>query len=455
MAVCPNCGEIKSSAAAQCLHCNRNQLPQLAPLVADEEDLSLSTETVKVLPYSSNRSQPAHKSPAHKSPAHKSPDHKSPDHRSPVQDQPTDAADPRYSTLGFEQREIIQQVELRSEVNDLDLNPFKGHLMGPSLHQETQPFDQQSYSETLDFDDDHTEIHDSIGSIPAVSLEPDEDAQDFGSTIDFDIDDLEWEGETEEQFSGEVEEISLREIEPVSDRELNVLVPPNQSLIPPVPTRSTRESAVSAEPRTKSPTQLWSLNDSHTPRILKLAHAECAIGLVNAQLMAVEHQGQLSQHFFSIKRPSSKGLSSTTATMSDVQLIPGKVHCWIRVIDPTLLRRHDVISVGTKRLKLDAFRSNQKDLSGFQLVDLGEEDESLGRYPLRVGITRIGRALTELSFFGDPCLNRVHAAVTVNESGVTLQDLDSMNGTWLAVRQPRTFSGGYLRVGGSVFFLKI
>jgi pSer/pThr/pTyr-binding forkhead associated (FHA) protein len=72
--------------------------------------------------------------------------------------------------------------------------------------------------------------------------------------------------------------------------------------------------------------------------------------------------------------------------------------------------------------------------------------------------TVIGRESGDLVFTNDPFMSRRHASITrdATTAGFTLADLDSSNGTYLAIRGEQELeSGDYLRVGQHLFRLDV
>jgi pSer/pThr/pTyr-binding forkhead associated (FHA) protein len=72
--------------------------------------------------------------------------------------------------------------------------------------------------------------------------------------------------------------------------------------------------------------------------------------------------------------------------------------------------------------------------------------------------TVIGRESGDLVFTNDPFMSRRHASITRDAAtaGFTLADLDSSNGTYLAIRGEHELeSGDYLRVGQHLFRLDV
>ena len=69
--------------------------------------------------------------------------------------------------------------------------------------------------------------------------------------------------------------------------------------------------------------------------------------------------------------------------------------------------------------------------ASYELIVVGGPAEKR-RFPLTTGTVRVGRSPdADISIGDDPTVSWLHAVVTVNESGVAIEDLGSMNGTWI------------------------
>jgi pSer/pThr/pTyr-binding forkhead associated (FHA) protein len=143
---------------------------------------------------------------------------------------------------------------------------------------------------------------------------------------------------------------------------------------------------------------------------------------------------------------------------------------FVRLTEVRELQPEDRIMVGGQILEFvetsyPSLSSVEKDLGvgddpwaavetpGPRLVHIVEGGAAGEVYPLRPGVTHIGRVAGDLTFPDDPLLSRKHASIRVEETpaGVddsrprcTLKDEDSRNGVYLQVRGRRSLQHGDL-----------
>src|SRR5690606_29625043 len=92
-----------------------------------------------------------------------------------------------------------------------------------------------------------------------------------------------------------------------------------------------------------------------------------------------------------------------------------------------------------------------------RLVERTVEGAARNVYYLNKAVTTIGRETGDLVFSEDPFMSRQHAAIARQpDDGFVLKDLNSSNGTFIAIRDERLLpDGGHVRIGQHLFRLKV
>jgi len=145
---------------------------------------------------------------------------------------------------------------------------------------------------------------------------------------------------------------------------------------------------------------------------------------------------------------------------------------YLRLSEPTAVYPGDYFLFGNQLLRLDRLESawheqppDSNDVRGFGTpakppwavlvrICVGEIEDD--RYHVRGSEITIGREQGEIVFATDGFLSRAHARVCMavhdNAMTVILEDLDSVNGTYLRIRGPvHVPYGGMFRVGDQIF----
>jgi pSer/pThr/pTyr-binding forkhead associated (FHA) protein len=90
--------------------------------------------------------------------------------------------------------------------------------------------------------------------------------------------------------------------------------------------------------------------------------------------------------------------------------------------------------------------------AGYALALVDESGAVIGRYPLALGETTIGREGASLEFPDDVFMSPLHAKISVGEGSIAIRDLGSRNGTWVFISAPLLLlDGDRLLVGSQIF----
>ena len=147
---------------------------------------------------------------------------------------------------------------------------------------------------------------------------------------------------------------------------------------------------------------------------------------------------------------------------------------FVRVERPERLNDGDLLLVGLEVLRFEEVKSSERgsgqaserDTHIFGSPHVAREArlaqrtvEGLTRdtYYLRNARTSLGRELGDIVFTDDQFMSREHAALTrQQDGGYVLSDLNSSNGTFLAIRDEREMNDGdFLRIGQHLFQLRV
>ena len=92
--------------------------------------------------------------------------------------------------------------------------------------------------------------------------------------------------------------------------------------------------------------------------------------------------------------------------------------------------------------------------SPFVLSLIDETGRELGRYPLKLGVSVIGRGYVDISI-PDPLIQLKHASILVEEHTVWIQDLESENGVWKRIEDSVEIEkDALINVGETLLYLK-
>jgi pSer/pThr/pTyr-binding forkhead associated (FHA) protein/ribosomal protein L40E len=148
---------------------------------------------------------------------------------------------------------------------------------------------------------------------------------------------------------------------------------------------------------------------------------------------------------------------------------------YVRLRGPLALRHGDLVLIGLEVLRFELVSDAERGLGPAtergtrvfgspsvprhaRLCQMTVEGAARDVYYLCRDETVIGRESGDLVFTNDPFMSRRHAAISrdATTAGFTLADLDSSNGTYLAIRGEQELeSGDYLRVGQHLFRLDV
>lgn len=148
---------------------------------------------------------------------------------------------------------------------------------------------------------------------------------------------------------------------------------------------------------------------------------------------------------------------------------------YVRLRGPAALRHGDLVLIGLEVLRFELVSDAERGLGPAmergtrvfgspsvprhaRLCQMTVEGATRDVYYLCRDETVIGRESGDLVFTNDPFMSRRHASITrdATTAGFTLADLDSSNGTYLAIRGEQELeSGDYLRVGQHLFRLDV
>lgn len=145
-----------------------------------------------------------------------------------------------------------------------------------------------------------------------------------------------------------------------------------------------------------------------------------------------------------------------------------------RLVDPERLHHGDLVLVGLEVLRFEIVASSEAHLAPAvergtrlfgspsipryaRLVERTVEGAARNVYYLNKAVTTIGRETGDLVFSEDPFMSRQHAAIARQpDDGFVLKDLNSSNGTFIAIRDERLLpDGGHVRIGQHLFRLKV
>lgn len=129
---------------------------------------------------------------------------------------------------------------------------------------------------------------------------------------------------------------------------------------------------------------------------------------------------------------------------------------WLRVRDEARLEPGAMFLVGQQVIRLEAItpsrEANSSDgtirigaaalRSGLRLAVIDADGEVVARHHLPADGSRIGRQLGDIVFTRDSFMSGTHALVQADGDHAILRDLDSRNGTWLRLTDPRALAIG-------------
>ena len=158
---------------------------------------------------------------------------------------------------------------------------------------------------------------------------------------------------------------------------------------------------------------------------------------------------------------------SVIISQGEVRLRPTSSHAelWLRVERRVELTMDDVVRLGQRRLCLTRTDQllpkdflaptshvplSQASLWSLLVLDPAGQLEAL--YPLREGVTRLGRALADINL-PDRSLNLSHAALWVEEAHVTLVDLGSESGVWHLAKEEVSLTHNMVFSAGHTLFV--
>lgn len=145
-----------------------------------------------------------------------------------------------------------------------------------------------------------------------------------------------------------------------------------------------------------------------------------------------------------------------------------------RLGDPERLHHGDLVLVGLEVLRFEIVASSEAHLAPAvergtrlfgspsipryaRLVERTVEGAARNVYYLNKAVTTIGRETGDIIFAEDPFMSRQHAALARQpDDSFVLKDLNSSNGTFIAIRDERLLpDGGHVRIGQHLFRLKV
>lgn len=92
-------------------------------------------------------------------------------------------------------------------------------------------------------------------------------------------------------------------------------------------------------------------------------------------------------------------------------------------------------------------------VSKYVLALVDEAGDVTHRHPLAIGDTTVGRLGATLEWRDDPFLSPVHAKFSASDTGLSVRDLGSRNGTWCFTAVPHRLLDGDLMLIGSQILL--